>query len=127
MVRRRRACEPVGRAGELETMPLSRHWLGSASSFSDSLDGPPEGGTPAQWIGGVVFPVILAIVCLLFLFRQTYGFGTFIGFLSPFLHFHYFWGLTEDYTGVSVLGKNGAALGMILCFAYGMYYFIFRM
>jgi hypothetical protein len=108
-------------------MPLSRHWLGSASSFSDGLDGPPEGGRPAQWIGGVVFPILIAIVCIVSLLRQSYGFGVFVGFLSSFVHFHYFWGLTENYTGVSVLGKNGAALGMILCFAYGIYYFVFHM
>lgn len=108
-------------------MPLFRHWLGSASFFSDGLDRHPKGDRLAQWILGVVFPVIIGIVGVVILLRQSIGFGAFIGFLSAFLHFHYFWGLTENSTGVSVVGKNAAALGMTLCFGYGMYFFIFRM
>ena len=108
-------------------MPLLRHWLGGGSSISDGLDGPPEGDSFTQWILGLVFPAIIGIVCILFLIRQKYGFGTFIGLVGAFLHFHYFWGLTENYVRVSVLGKNIAALGLILCFAYGIYVFIFRM
>jgi hypothetical protein len=108
-------------------MPLLRHWLGGASSIGDGLDGPPEGDAFAQWILGVIFPVIIGIGGVVFLVRQTYGFGTFVAIFAAFLHFHYFWGLTEEHVYVSVLGKNIAALGMILCLAYGMYVFIFRM
>jgi hypothetical protein len=108
-------------------MPLLRHWLGGASSIGDGLDGPPEGDAFAQWILGVIFPALIGIGGVVFLVRQTYGFGTFVAFFAAFLHFHYFWGLTEEHVYVSVLGKNIAALGMILCFAYGMYVFIFRM
>ena len=108
-------------------MPLLRHWLGVGGSVGDGLNGPPEGDTLSQWILGAVFPAIIGIVSVFLLIRQTYGFGAFVGFFGAFLHFHYFWGLTENHTGISVLGKNCAALGMILCFAYGMYTFIFRM
>ena len=108
-------------------MPLLRHWLGGASSLRDGLGGPPEGDYLTQWIQGVVFPAIIGIASIVLLVRQNYGFGTFVASLGTFLHFHYFWGLTEKYGVVSFVGKNIAALGMILCFAYGMYVFIFRM
>jgi hypothetical protein len=97
-------------------MPLLSHWLSGASSFSDGFDDPPE--------GGVVFPVIIGIVSVVLLIRQAYGLGAFVGCLSAFIHFHYFWGLTKNYLFVSFLGKNGAALAMILCIAYGVYYFV---
>ena len=77
-------------------MPLLRHWLGGASSISDGLDGPPEGDALTQWILGVVFPAIIGIGGVIFLIRQTYGFGTFVALLAASLHFHYFWGFTEE-------------------------------
>ena len=70
-----------------------------------------------QWIGGVVFPLIIGVASFVLVVRQSYGLGGFVGLVAAFLHFHYFWGLTEKYGAVSLLGKNIAALGVILCFA----------
>ena len=108
-------------------MPLPHNWLGRASSISDCLDGPPEGDRLTQWIGGVVFPAIIGVFSIGSLVRGNYGFGAFVCLVAAFVHFHFFWGLNDKYAFVSVLGKNIAALGMLLCIAYGAYVFIFRM
>ncbi len=108
-------------------MPLPHNWLGRASSISDCLDGPPQGDRLTQWIGGVVFPAVIGVFSVDSLARQSYGFGVSVCLLAAFLHFHFFWGLTEKHVFVSVLGKNIVALGMILWVAYGIYVFIFRM
>jgi hypothetical protein len=102
-------------------MPLPHNWMGRASSISDCLDGPPEGDRLTQWIGGVVFPAIVGVFSVGSLVRQNYGFGVFVCLLAAFLHFHFFWGLTERYGFVSFIGKNLTALGMILCCVYGLY------
>lgn len=108
-------------------MRLPHYWLGRASSISDSLDGAPQGDRLTQWIGGVVFPAIIGLFSIGSLVERNYGTGAFVCFLAAFLRFHFFSGLTEKHVLVSDLGKNIAALGMILCIAYGVYVVIFRM
>ncbi len=106
-------------------MPLTRHWLGGAASFGDRFDGPPQGDKLTQWIGGVFFAAFFAMGGIDLLARQAYGWGMFFEFLAAFLHFHYYWGLTENYLAVSFVGKNAMALGMISCFFHGLYVFLF--
>jgi hypothetical protein len=89
-----------------------------AAAFSDALDGPPSGDRRTQWILGVFFSLVASIASIATAFTYHWWPGTFGFFFACFLHFHYFWGLTEKWVGVSDIGKNVAALGMILLIGY---------
>jgi hypothetical protein len=95
--------------------------LRGAPFLAAQLDGPPEGGRWAQWIGGVVLALAAAIAGIVAIAIFHIATGVFLIFLGWMLHFHYFWGLHPKLCAFSGLGKNVAALGMILPILYGFY------
>jgi hypothetical protein len=92
-----------------------------APFLAEQLNGPPEGGRWAQWIGGVVLALAAVIAGVVAIATSRIAAGVFLIFLGLMLHFHYFWGLHPKLRAFSGLGKNFAALGMIASILYGLY------
>ena len=91
--------------------------------MSDSLDGPPNGDWLTQFVGGILAPIAVAAASLWLLFCSHTKLAGFAFFLGCFMHFHYFWGLSKYWIGISVIGKNAAAGGMITCIGFGCWRF----
>jgi hypothetical protein len=101
--------------------------VGAAPVIADQLEGPPQGSGWTKWIGGVFFALLPGIGGIVAITRGRIAVGAFFISLGLFVHFHYFWGLHPKLCALSGLGKNVAALGMIVPILYGFYYFFFRM
>jgi hypothetical protein len=99
----------------------------------------PSGGRVKQWLAGVILaaiPIIYGIICIhrghtiLFGRRVTdldvsgkAGFWLAVSYIAvgSFLHFHYFWGLSERLWRFSQAGKFISALVFLPSFLYALY------
>jgi hypothetical protein len=99
----------------------------------------PSGGRVKQWLAGIVLaaiPIIYGIVCIhrghttLFGRRATNldlsgaaGVALSISYIAVggFLHFHYFWGLSERLWKFSQAGKVICVLVFLPSFLYALY------
>jgi hypothetical protein len=98
----------------------------------------PSGGRMKQWLAGVVLaavPIIYGIVCIqrgyttLFGSRASSNLTGNAGFwlavayiaIGAFLHFHYFWGLSERLYRLSQLAKVLSLLVFLPSLLYALY------
>jgi hypothetical protein len=84
-----------------------------ATFLAEQLDGSPEGGPWAMWVGGVVLALAVAIAGIVAVLTIGVAVGVFLIFFGLMLHFHYFWALHPKLCALSGPAKNVAALGMI--------------
>src|SRR5687768_13334578 len=98
----------------------------------------PSGGRTKQWLAGVLLPaipVIYGIVCIrrghTTLFGRATsdltgdaGFWLAVAYIAvgAFLHFHYFWGLSEHLSRFSQLTKVLSLLVFLPSFLYALYH-----
>ena len=100
----------------------------------------PSGGRTKQWLAGVVLaavPIIYGIVCLERGHTTLFGryassdltgdaaFSLAVAYVAggAFLHFHYFWGLSERLSDYSQFAKGMALLVFLPSFLYALYRF----
>lgn len=111
----------------------------SEDSLSEDLAYGPSGGRSKQWIAGVLLaslPMVYGILCLqrghtaLFGSRGTdqtlvgsAGISLAIAYISAgaFLHFHYFWGLSDRLWRFSQALKVASLLVFLPSFFYALY------
>ncbi len=99
----------------------------------------PSGGRVKQWLAGVILaavPIIYGIICIhrghaTLLGRRAAsldvsgkaGFWLAVSYIAvgSFLHFHYFWGLSERLWRFSQAGKFTSVLVFLPSFLYALY------
>lgn len=100
--------------------------LRGAPEIASRMDEPPVGDGWTKWIGGAVFPVLIAAPG--YVFWATGAVATCIVLVSVglLLHFHYFWGLHPKLVALSAFAKNVAAFGALCGIAYGVYKYLVK-
>ena len=110
------------------------------TAFDDAEDlaHAPSGGRAKQWLAGLVFaavPIIYGIVCIRRGHTTLFGRGASsdltgdaafwlaVAYIAvgAFLHFHYFWGLSERLSNFSQFAKIISLLVFLPSFLYSLY------
>jgi hypothetical protein len=117
------------------TRKVHRTILDDAEDLADY----PQGGRGKQWIAGgllAAIPIIYGVICIVCghatLFgnrgstldvQGAAGVSLAIAYiaLGSFAHFHYFWGLSQRFWGVSFPGKVISALVFVPALVYALY------
>jgi hypothetical protein len=105
---------------------------------SSDLAYAPAGGPAKQWLAGAflaAIPVIYGILCMLDGHATFFGRDQIVDFtgaaafwlamayigIGAFIHFHFFWGLSERLWRFSQVGKGVALLVFLPSFFYAIY------
>lgn len=109
---------------------------------AEDLANPPEGGRIKQWLAGVMLaavPIVYGSICIHRGHTTLFGRGgnadlsgeagtslavAYIA-LGAFLHFHYYWGLSERLSRFSQFAKLLAVAAFLPCFIYALYFNFF--
>ena len=109
------------------------------TTFDDAQDlaYAPSGGRAKQWLAGLVLaavPIIYGIVCIRRGHTTLFGRGSSdltgdaafwlaVAYIAvgAFLHFHYFWGLSERLSNFSQFAKIISLLVFLPSFLYSLY------